>query len=78
MKNETVDLRSQMNYRSQQIFEVFQYIAAIYMGQTQIMFTNFYTRVTSWTAVVRHVLDVRTANVRCAVLSYQLNPLNFT
>jgi len=52
MKNEPADFRSQMDYRSQQIFEVFQSIAAIYMGQTQIIFPNFYTRVT---AVARHV-----------------------
>jgi hypothetical protein len=55
MKNETVDLKSQMNYRSQQIFEVFQSIAAFYMGKAQIIFPNIYTRVTSRTAVARPV-----------------------
>jgi hypothetical protein len=38
MKNETVDLGSQMDYRSQQSYDFLQSVAAIYMGQTQIMF----------------------------------------
>jgi len=52
MKNEPAYFRSQIDYRSQQVFEVFQSIETIYMGQTQIIFPNFYTRVT---AVARHM-----------------------
>ena len=55
MENEIVELRSQMDYRSQQIFEDFQSIAAIYMGETQVKFPNLHTRVTSRTAVAGHV-----------------------
>ena len=54
MKNETVDLRSQRDYTSQQVvFEVFffQSITAMQMGQNQIIFSNFYTRAIFRTAV---------------------------